>query len=299
MVLRKFFYKLGIKSGIEGVFAAIEEGNYNLAAWRAATTIWAIMSLKSELLNKTICFTEDTLIYTKDGYKEIKDIEVGDEVYSENPETGEKGLKRVLNVFVNTTKELIHLKVGEQEIKTTANHPFWVEGIGWVDAGDLKLGDRLVIYSDDILEVKEAFVEYLDKPIKVYNFEVENWHTYFVTEYNVFVHKATCGDTGVGKNGGNTKSNGSYENAPYHGKNNNSIKNKAPNNGQAALDNSVSLNAETTPRRIGVSDGEIVVLDQTTEGVFHGHVRSWGELTPKMCSVLQKAGLVDKKGNGI
>lgn len=86
---------------------------------------------------------------------------------------------------------------------------------------------------------------------------------------------------------------------PYHGKNNNSIKNKAPNNGQAALDNSVSLNAETTPRRIGVSDGEIVVLDQTTEGVFHGHVRSWGELTPKMCSVLQKAGLVDKKGNGI
>ena len=158
MVLRKFFYKLGIKSGIEGVFAAIEEGNYNLAAWRAATTIWAIMSLKSELFNKSACFTEDTLIYTKDGYKEIKDVEVGDEVYSENPETGEKGLKRVLNVFVKDIKELIHLKVGEQEIRTTATHPFWVEGIGWVDAGDLKLGDRLVMYSGDILEVKEAFV---------------------------------------------------------------------------------------------------------------------------------------------
>jgi len=149
-------------------------------------------------LNKSACFTEHTLIYTKDGYKEIKDIEVGDEVYSENPDTREQGLKRVLNVFVNTTKELIHLKVGEQEIKTTANHPFWVEGIGWVDAGDLKPSDRLVMYSGDILEVKEAFVEYLDNPIKVYNFEVEDWHTYFVTGYNVFVHNAGCGGSEVG-----------------------------------------------------------------------------------------------------
>jgi len=37
---------LGVKDGTEGVFAAIEEGNYNLAAWRAATTIMAIMALK-------------------------------------------------------------------------------------------------------------------------------------------------------------------------------------------------------------------------------------------------------------
>ena len=43
-----------------------------------------------------------------------------------------------------------------------------------VDAGDLKSVDRLVMYSGEILEVKEAFVEYLDKPIKVYNFEVED-----------------------------------------------------------------------------------------------------------------------------
>ena len=45
----------------------------------------------------------------------------------------------------------------------------------------------------------EAFVEYLDKPVKVYNFEVEDWHTYFVSEYNVFVHNAGCG--GSSKNG--------------------------------------------------------------------------------------------------
>ena len=70
-------------------------------------------------LNKSACFTEHTLIYTKDGYKEIKDIEVGDEVYSENPDTREQGLKMVLNVFVKDIKELIQLKVGEQEIKNS------------------------------------------------------------------------------------------------------------------------------------------------------------------------------------
>jgi len=36
------------------------------------------------------------------------------------------------------------------------------------------------MYSGEILEVKEAFVEYLDKPIKVYNFEVEDWLAYIL-----------------------------------------------------------------------------------------------------------------------
>ncbi len=33
--------------------------------------------------------------------------------------------------------------------------------------------------------------EVLKKPVKVYNFEVEDWHTYFVSEMDVFVHN--CG----------------------------------------------------------------------------------------------------------
>ena len=56
-----------------------------------------------------------------------------------------------------------------------------------------------------------------------------------------------------------------------------------------------------TNRRIGISEGEFVVLDQTSggafpSGVFHGHVRSWGELTSRMQAVLRKAGLVTKGG---
>ena len=140
-----------------------------------------------------VCFTEDTLIKTEDGYKEIKDIEVGDLVYSEDPLTGEKGLKRVTNVFVNETSVIVRIYVGDEEIETTPTHPFWVIGKGWVAAGDIEAGDKVYLYSGEGREVKEVRFEYLDTPIKVYNFEVEDWHTYFVSEHDVFVHNSCKG----------------------------------------------------------------------------------------------------------
>ncbi|WP_423230880.1 polymorphic toxin-type HINT domain-containing protein [Acetivibrio saccincola] len=140
-----------------------------------------------------VCFTEDTLIKTEDGYKEIKDIEVGDLVYSEDPLTGEKGLKRVTNIFVNETSVIVRIYAGDEEIETTPTHPFWVIGKGWVAAGDIEAGDKVYLYSGEGREVKEVRFEYLDTPIKVYNFEVEDWHTYFVSELDVFVHNSCKG----------------------------------------------------------------------------------------------------------
>lgn len=44
--------------------------------------------------------------------------------------------------------------------------------------------------------------------------------------------------------------------------------------------------------------GHIVVFDETYPGqcIFHGHVRTWDQLTQKMQSALYKAGLTDLKG---
>ncbi|WP_242825982.1 polymorphic toxin-type HINT domain-containing protein, partial [Clostridium tunisiense] len=36
-----------------------------------------------------------------------------------------------------------------------------------------------------------------DKPVKVYNFEVEDWHTYFVSEIGVLVHNKCTADPKV------------------------------------------------------------------------------------------------------
>jgi len=75
----------------------------------------------------------------------------------------------------------------------------------------------------------------------------------------------------------------SYEPAQYHGKVGNSVKSKAPVNGQDALDNSVQLKG-TSPRRVGIDydQKEFAVFDQTSDGIFHGHVRSWNDLTSQM-----------------
>ena len=145
------------------------------------------------------------MIKTDDGYKEIKDIEVGDLVYSEDPLTGEKGLKKVTNVFVNETSVIVRVFVEDEEIETTPTHPFWVIGKGWVAAGDMEVGDKVYLYSCDSREIKELKFEHLDSPIKVYNFEVEDWHTYFVSEQDVFVHNS-CGDDMLGSKGSQTSS---------------------------------------------------------------------------------------------
>ncbi|WP_113672604.1 RHS repeat-associated core domain-containing protein [Vallitalea guaymasensis] len=89
--------------------------------------------------------------------------------------------------------------------------------------------------------------------------------------------------------------NGVYEDASYHGKVGNSVKSKAPTDGQDALNNSISI-GPNTDRRIAVSNGEFVVLDKTREGLYHGHVRGWDDLSQQMQSALRKENLVTKKG---
>ena len=36
-----------------------------------------------------------------------------------------------------TRKRIVHLHVNGKVIRTTADHPFYIEGKGWVNAGDM------------------------------------------------------------------------------------------------------------------------------------------------------------------
>jgi hypothetical protein len=73
----------------------------------------------------------------------------------------------------------------------------------------------------------------------------------------------------------------------------------APEIGQDALDNSLSI-SENTTRRVGIdySADRFLVFDETYpgEGVFHGHYRDWSELTQQMQSVLRRAGMSSGRG---
>ena len=67
-----------------------------------------------------------------------------------------------------------------EKIVTTVDHPFYVKNQGFVNAGELIVGDKLLDVNGNVLLVKKFNVELTDKPVKVYNFQVEDFHTYFV-----------------------------------------------------------------------------------------------------------------------
>ena len=88
---------------------------------------------------------------------------------------------------------MVHLVVKnsdskETKIDTTTNHPFYVQGTGWIPAKDLKTGDSLVLVDESIAEVFSVEIEKLESPVTVYNFEVEDYHTYYVADIGVLVH---------------------------------------------------------------------------------------------------------------
>ncbi len=139
-----------------------------------------------------VCFVEGTLVLATNGSIAIEEIEVGDIVWSENPETGEKELKEVVQTFVNETDELVHVHVNGEEIILTPEHPFYVPKKGWIGAIDLRAGDILVLQSGEYVVVELIQHEILESPITVYNFEVEDFHTYYVSNSAVLVHNA-CG----------------------------------------------------------------------------------------------------------
>ena len=136
------------------------------------------------------CFAAGTMIETADGDHTIEEIQIGDLVLSANPETGEIAYKPVVNTYVHVTDTVLYLTIDEEIIETTEDHPFWVEGQGWTSAKLLQPGDVVRLKDgstqcvDDIEIVELPEGEY----VAVYNFEVADFHTYFVSDYDVLVH---------------------------------------------------------------------------------------------------------------
>ena len=137
------------------------------------------------------CFIAGTLISTANGLVAIENIKAGDKVLSTNEITKETEIKTVVETYVRETMKLIHIRVSGEEIVTTEGHPFYVKDIGFVNACDLIVGEELVDISGKVLLVEDIRVEYTPVPVKVYNFQVEDYHTYYVGELALWVHNAT------------------------------------------------------------------------------------------------------------
>ena len=172
------------------------------------------------------CFKQGTLVLTKEGNKPIEEIQVGDEVWAYDEETGQKELKKVKQLFRNTTKQWAQVEIESEEgvetITCTPGHKFYLpenqkkRDIGehqehesyyylsekWVRAIDLKTKDKVLLENGKYGIIKSIIVQQLEIPETTYNFEVEGYHTYYVGNDGILTHNTgNCGGR-PGKLGG-------------------------------------------------------------------------------------------------
>ncbi|WP_433529231.1 polymorphic toxin-type HINT domain-containing protein [Micromonospora sp. CA-263727] len=134
-------------------------------------------------------------------WRAIQDIEHGDLVVAKDPATGFASLQPVLDVIVGQgARRIIAVEVGADsapsiEIRSTASHPFYVQGRGWTAASDLGPGVALLAIDSSWRVTGVNDHGYL-RDMTVYNLNVGNVHTYLVggPAAAIVVHNDSCRD---------------------------------------------------------------------------------------------------------
>ena len=151
------------------------------------------------------CFVAGTPVQMADGTtRPIEKVQVGDWVKSRNPQTGKVEAKRVDRVYVRVAPQVLTLTFTDaaahqtEAFTCTPEHPFLVDGKGFVKAEDLGIGTSLVTRAGPALTLSAVArgtgLTAGDKPgvkaggFLVYNLRVEDDHSYFVGT----LHGGTC-----------------------------------------------------------------------------------------------------------
>ena len=184
-------YAGSVVSAASSVKSTEEFAEYGKSAL-ISTVAGAVVGAVAGAINAaTSCFVAGTPVLTEDGDKPIEDVTVGDYVWAWDEATGTTELKQVVETYVNETSELTHIFVNGEEIVATPTHPFYCPVKGWTDAAHLRAGDILVLVNGEYVVVEKIQHELLENPVKVYNFQVQDYHTYYVAGSGVLVHN-TC-----------------------------------------------------------------------------------------------------------
>ena len=130
------------------------------------------------------CFVAGTKVMTATGPMPIEQIEVGECVLAQDVETGELAYKPVIGTTVRPPSPLVNIEAGGETIHATRGHPFWVSGVGWQMAKELKAGQLLHTPHGPlpIDTISEGGAE------SCHNLIVADFGTYFVTDQQVLVH---------------------------------------------------------------------------------------------------------------
>jgi len=120
---------------IHGEFALPSKGHQESEEYEGGAVFDPISGVKEMVSVLDLkCFSGDTDVATPDGVRNIEDVEVGDPVYTLNPETFECEIKPVVDTqsYQNQYGELHHVAGNTHDLKVTENHRFLLSKTrGW------------------------------------------------------------------------------------------------------------------------------------------------------------------------
>ena len=95
------------------------------------------------------CVVSSTYVDTPMGSSQIKDLQVGDNVWTFNADTKEFESAKILNKVCSGIKEILKITTPHNFIKCSREHPILVTSVdgtsGYIQAQNIKIGDTLVI----------------------------------------------------------------------------------------------------------------------------------------------------------
>ncbi len=94
-----------------------------------------------------VCFAAGTLVRTRSGSAPIESMREGDDVYcvpEGAPVESVPVLRKVRAVHRNAPRRLLDVELEGWRIRCTAEHRYWTGERGWIEARDLRAGDRLL-----------------------------------------------------------------------------------------------------------------------------------------------------------
>ncbi|MFN8635250.1 MAG: polymorphic toxin-type HINT domain-containing protein [Chloroflexota bacterium] len=137
-------------------------------------------------------FSGDTLVATDHGERRIDGLRIGDRVLAYDEESGETSYQLVTATVSHQDAAIVRLMLDGQPLEATPEHPFSVQGRGWVHAEDLRPGDRVLRAFGGTGTVTSVT---LKRHLQVmYNLSIYGAHTFFVGDSLTLVHNA-CRDS--------------------------------------------------------------------------------------------------------
>ncbi len=140
------------------------------------------------------CFGAGTLVQTVTGPRPIEAIRVGDQVLGQDVTSGELAFEPVLIVHHNRPGNTLRIELDcGESLVSSVYHRFWLAGLGWAMARELKPGDRLRTLGG---LVRVASIK-PESEQSLYNLTVANKWSFFVGQVSALVHDNTLPDARV------------------------------------------------------------------------------------------------------